>query len=56
MGPIQIFSHIGDIKCPNESVLINVLLPHSILIGFPSLELGFGNSNIDGIQVDAKSM
>jgi len=32
-------------NCPDESVLINVILPHSFLIGFPFYEiLEFGSS------------
>ena len=43
------------IKCPNESVLINVILPHSICIEFPP-QLRGRQINIDGKQVDFNDM
>ncbi len=43
-------------KCPNESVLINVILPHPVLIGDSFHELGDWIFNIDGKQVDLNGM
>ena len=42
-------------KCPDNSVLINVLLPHLIFIAV-IFQLGGYNCNIDGKQVDLNDM
>jgi len=45
----------GVIKCSDESVLINVILPHSIHIESPFF-VRERTSNIDGKQVDFNGM
>ena len=44
-----------NIKCPNKSVLINAILPHSIFFVF-SIFVENLKYNIDGKQVDFNGM